>query len=74
MHKEWTDCKELMERTANTLTDDTLRLLFVSVQQNNIDLCASHAVRRCVEIQMETWSSAQASKLGQLHGTASGHG
>ncbi|KAJ7733650.1 GTP-binding protein, partial [Mycena metata] len=44
MHKETTDCNELMEKTAEALTDDNLRLLFVSVQQNNIDLCIHHAL------------------------------
>ncbi|KAJ7199643.1 hypothetical protein GGX14DRAFT_536500 [Mycena pura] len=37
--------RQLIEKTANALNDDTLRLLFVSVQQNNIDLCMSLAVR-----------------------------
>ncbi|KAJ7193867.1 GTP-binding protein, partial [Mycena pura] len=35
MDQESSDCKELIEKTANALTDDALRLLFVSVQQNN---------------------------------------
>ncbi|KAJ7810147.1 hypothetical protein B0H14DRAFT_2607542 [Mycena olivaceomarginata] len=39
-------CNELMERTADALNNDALRLLFVSVQQNNIDLCISYAVER----------------------------
>ncbi|KAJ7713071.1 GTP-binding protein [Mycena metata] len=46
MHKDTTDCNELMEKTAEALTDDTLRLLFVSVQQNNVDLSMKYAVRR----------------------------
>jgi len=52
MHEEWTDCKELMERTANSLTEDTFRLLFVSVQQNNIDLCVSNAVQGYTQLDM----------------------
>ena len=45
MDQESSDCKELIEKTANALTDDALRLLFVSVQQNNIDLCTYCAMR-----------------------------
>ncbi|KAJ7891638.1 GTP-binding protein [Mycena olivaceomarginata] len=37
---------KLMEKTANALNDDALRLLFVSVQQNNIALCTSYAVTK----------------------------
>ncbi|KAJ7756651.1 GTP-binding protein [Mycena metata] len=46
MHKDTTNCNELMEKTAKALTDDNLRLLFVSVQQNNINLCIQYAVGR----------------------------
>ncbi|KAJ7189746.1 GTP-binding protein [Mycena pura] len=46
MRKETSDCNELIEKTANALTDDTLRLLFVSVQQNNINLCIRYAMER----------------------------
>jgi len=41
--------KKLMEKTANAISDDRLRLLFVSVQQNNMDLsifCAVDSVFR----------------------------
>jgi len=39
MRDEASNCAELIKKTANVLADDTLKLLFVSVQQNNIDLC-----------------------------------
>jgi hypothetical protein len=45
MREKTSSCKELIEKTADALTDDTLRLLLVSVQQNNIDLCIHYAVR-----------------------------
>ena len=45
MDKDTTNCNGLMEKTAKALTDDNLRLLFVSVQQNNVDLCIKYAVR-----------------------------
>ncbi|KAF7333934.1 GTP-binding protein [Mycena sanguinolenta] len=44
MRMEQSDCIDLIDKTANALTNDTLKLLFVSVQQNNIDLCIHYAV------------------------------
>ncbi|KAJ7133057.1 hypothetical protein C8R44DRAFT_611079 [Mycena epipterygia] len=38
------NCDELIGKTAKALSNDTLKLLFVSVQQNNIDLCSLFAV------------------------------
>lgn len=46
MQEESTSCSELMDRTAEAIDDDALQLLFVSVQQNNVDLCIRYAVRR----------------------------
>jgi len=45
MRKDASDCIALIEKTANVLNDGVLKLLFVSVQQNHIDLCARHAVK-----------------------------
>ncbi|KAF7343565.1 GTP-binding protein [Mycena sanguinolenta] len=44
MRLEHSNCIELINETAKTLTDDALLLLFVSVQRNNIDLCIWLAV------------------------------
>ncbi|KAJ6779216.1 hypothetical protein DFH09DRAFT_1325148 [Mycena vulgaris] len=44
MRTETNSCNELIAKTANALSDDTLRLLFVSVQQNNIYLSVHYAV------------------------------
>ncbi|KAF7343546.1 GTP-binding protein [Mycena sanguinolenta] len=49
MRLEWSSCTELINQTANTLTDDALLLLFVSVQRNNIDLCIWWAVREALD-------------------------
>ncbi|KAJ7867419.1 hypothetical protein B0H13DRAFT_2236728 [Mycena leptocephala] len=46
------NCGELIEKTANVLSDDTLKLLFVSVQQNNLDLCTRYAVQRLVVMSL----------------------
>jgi hypothetical protein len=45
MHKGATNCLELTDKTAEAITDDALKLLFVSVQQNNLDLCGQNAVK-----------------------------
>jgi len=44
MRADASNCIELIETTANVLDDDTLKLLFVSVQQNSINLCTRYAI------------------------------
>ncbi|KAJ7139166.1 hypothetical protein C8R44DRAFT_764001 [Mycena epipterygia] len=69
---ETSNCKELIEKTANALNDDTLRLLFVSVQQNNIYLCIHYAVEdyavktvnACITILETKYSQMEESLLG----------
>jgi len=48
MRDSASSCAELIERTANSLSNDALELLFVSVQENNINLCIHRAVTRLV--------------------------
>ena len=36
--------KVLIEKTASSLDDTALKMLFVSVQQNNIDHCVQYAI------------------------------
>jgi hypothetical protein len=48
MRKEDSNCSELIEKTANVLDDNRLKLLFVSVQQNNIDICIQCALQLSV--------------------------
>ena len=36
--------KVLIEKTASSLDDTALKMLFVSVQQNNIELCIRYAI------------------------------
>ncbi|KAJ7727620.1 hypothetical protein B0H16DRAFT_1331529 [Mycena metata] len=40
------NCKDLIEKTTESITDDGLRMLLVSVQRNNIALCIRYAVAR----------------------------
>ena len=42
--KQQDQVKVLIEKTASSLDDIALKLLFVSVQQNNIDLCVQYAI------------------------------
>lgn len=37
--------KELIEKTADSLDDLALKMLFVSVQQNNLELCFKYAMK-----------------------------
>ena len=40
--------KVLIEKTASSLDDTALKMLFVSVQQNNIELCIQYAIKEYV--------------------------
>ena len=40
--------KVLIEKTASSLDNTALKILFVSVQQNNINLCVQYALTRYV--------------------------
>ena len=37
--------KELTEKTADSLNNLALKILFVSIQQNNLELCIGYAVK-----------------------------
>ena len=47
--------KDLIEKTASSLDDTALKLLFVSVQQNNIDLCVRYAINEYVIFSYCLW-------------------
>jgi hypothetical protein len=44
--------KELIEKTAESLDDPALKMLFVSVQQNNLELCIKYAVKQYVLVMI----------------------
>jgi hypothetical protein len=46
MQNEHADCSMLIKETATAIDDDALQLLFVSVQQNNLELSAEYAVSK----------------------------
>ena len=44
--------KVLIERTASSLDNTALKMLFVSVQQNNIELCVQYAINSYVMLSL----------------------
>jgi hypothetical protein len=46
MQNEHADCSTLIKETATAIDDDALQLLFVSVQQNNLELSTKYAVSK----------------------------
>ncbi|KAJ7847725.1 hypothetical protein B0H14DRAFT_2583421 [Mycena olivaceomarginata] len=49
MREKTSTCIELMAKTANSLNENALRLLLVSVQRNNLGLCIYYAVKEGLE-------------------------
>ena len=47
--------KVLIEKTASSLDDTALKMLFVSVQQNNIELCIRYAIDEYVMFLYYRW-------------------
>ena len=45
MNKEENQCPELSEKTMDILDNDVLVDLFVSTQQNNLDLCIKMSIK-----------------------------
>jgi len=48
MYKPDANCHELIKQTAAVINDDTLQLLFVSTQQNNLELCVEYSIKQWV--------------------------
>ena len=40
------DCKDLIFRTSAALSNETLEQLFISVQQNNLQICIEYTIRK----------------------------
>ena len=43
--------KELMQKTADALDDLALKMLFVSVQRNNLEMCIRYAIKQQVLLE-----------------------
>ena len=46
MHEPGGDCTELIKKTADALSGEKLQQLFLSTQQNNVELCLEYGMRR----------------------------
>ena len=44
MNKDENQCSELSEKTTDILDNDVLVNLFISTQQNNLDLCIKKSI------------------------------
>ena len=44
--------KVLIEKTASSLDDTALKMLFVSVQQNNIEVCIKYAINKYIMLSL----------------------
>jgi hypothetical protein len=54
MDKDNADCRPLIELTAETLDNDTLRRMFVSTQRTTLELCMRYAVERSLAQHLDT--------------------
>ncbi|KAJ8580809.1 hypothetical protein M405DRAFT_833611 [Rhizopogon salebrosus TDB-379] len=46
MNIDDTDCGPLLECTTGALGDEALRMLLISTQQTNLELCITYAVKK----------------------------
>jgi len=46
MHEPGADCKDLIETTADALSSEELQQLFISTQQNNVEVCIKYGIKR----------------------------
>ncbi|KAF8816785.1 hypothetical protein BYT27DRAFT_7181244 [Phlegmacium glaucopus] len=46
MHEPGADCKDLIEKTTAALSSEELQQLFLSTQQNNVEVCIRYGVKR----------------------------
>jgi hypothetical protein len=53
MHKHGQGCNELIETTANELSESVVALMFLAIQKDNLELNIKQAVRRLVPMYSE---------------------
>jgi len=46
MHEPGADCKDLIETTTDALSSEELQQLFLSTQQNNVEVCIKYGIKR----------------------------
>ncbi|KAG2087752.1 hypothetical protein BD769DRAFT_468923 [Suillus cothurnatus] len=54
MDKDDADCRPLIELTAKTLDDDTLKQIFVSTQRTTLELCMRYAIERSLARHLDS--------------------
>jgi len=47
--------KELIQKTADSLDNLALKMLFVSIQQNNLELCIRSAIKLQVQLLLSSF-------------------
>ena len=45
MHQPGANCNELIEKTAAALSSEELQRLFLSTQENNLEICLIYAIK-----------------------------
>jgi hypothetical protein len=65
-HNHQEQIGELIKQTAASIDNLALKMLFVSIQQNNLEVCIEYVVNKCV-----IYSSAVASTNLSISGTSS---
>jgi hypothetical protein len=65
MDKDSADCGPLIERTAETLNDDTLKQLFVSTQRTTLELCMRCAVERSLALHLDSTQAISSRIFGK---------
>ncbi|KAG2037941.1 hypothetical protein BDR03DRAFT_354923 [Suillus americanus] len=65
MDKDDADCRPLIERTAETLNDDTLKQLFVSSQQTTLEVCMRYAVERSLAQHLDSTQAISSRLFGK---------
>ncbi|KAG2117447.1 hypothetical protein BD769DRAFT_1485194 [Suillus cothurnatus] len=65
MHKDDADCGPLIERTAETLNDDTFKRLFVSTQRTTLEVCMKYAVERSLARHLDSTKAISSRMFGK---------
>jgi len=51
MHESGGDCNDLIEITAAALSSEELQQLFLSTQQNNVEICLKYGIEKIVSLK-----------------------
>jgi hypothetical protein len=65
MDKDDADCGPLIERTAETLDDDTLKQMFVSTQRTNLEVCMKYAVTLSLARHLDSTQAISSHTFGK---------